>query len=277
MSRILIMGLPGAGKTYLAERLKKYLEQHIKPINENSLRPIADARVTVLWLNADETRKKYNDWDFSHEGRIRQSQRMRDLADKANTDYCIVDFVAPLVEMRNNFKADWTIWVDTIEQGRFEDTNKMFVPPEVYDFRITEQNAEKWVEFIGQHIIDNKRRPVFNWQKETVEQLGRWQPWHTGHRALFDRLIQRTGQVCIMIRDCQGWQGSNPFAIDQVKDAIRRDLDPLYQGQYEILVVPNITHIGYGRGVGYTIEEEKFDESITSISATKIRKSLGLE
>jgi hypothetical protein len=275
--RILIMGLPGSGKTYFAERLKRYLEDHINSINEHSLRPIADAQITVAWLNADEVRKHYNDWDFSHEGRIRQSQRMRDLADEANTDYCIVDFVAPLVEMRNNFKADWCIWIDTIEKGRYEDTNKMFVPPEVYDFRITEQNAEMWVEFVGEHIIENRRRPTFDWQKETVEQLGRWQPWHAGHRALFDRLIQKTGQVCIMIRDCQGWQGSNPFAIDQVKSAIKRDLDPLYQGQYEILVVPNITHIGYGRGVGYTMAEEKFDESITNISGTEIRKSLGLK
>jgi hypothetical protein len=192
-------------------------------------------------------------------------------------DYVICDFVAPLVEMRNNFKADWTIWVDTIREGRYEDTNKAFVEPEQYDFRITEQDCEKWAEFIGEHIVANRRRPVFDWQKETVEQLGRWQPWHEGHRALFDRLIQRTGQVCIMIRDCQGWQGSNPFAIDQVKSAIKRDLDPLYQGQYEILVVPNITHIGYGRGVGYTIEEEKFDKSITSVSGTAIRKSLGLK
>ena len=79
-----------------------------------------------------------------------------------------------------------------------------------------------------------------------------------------------------MIRDCQGWNGSNPFAIDEVKNAIRRDLDPIYQGQYEILIVPNITHIGYGRGVGYTIEEEKFDEAITKISGTEIRKKLGL-
>jgi hypothetical protein len=80
-----------------------------------------------------------------------------------------------------------------------------------------------------------------------------------------------------MIRDCQGWQGSNPFAIDQVKSAIKRDLDPLYQGQYEILVVPNITHIGYGRDVGYRIEQESFDDAITDISATKIRRSMGLE
>jgi len=275
--RILIMGLPGSGKTYLAERLKRYLEAHMNPINENSLRPIADAQVTVAWLNADEVRKHYNDWDFSREGRIRQSIRMRDLADEANTDYCIVDFVAPLVEMRNNFKADWTVWIDTIDQGRFEDTNRAFVPPEQYDFRITEQNGEKWAEFIGQHIVDNQRRPVFDWQAETVQLLGRWQPWHEGHRALFERAIAKTGQVVIQIRDCQGWQGTNPFAIDQVKHYIRRDLDPIYQGQYEIQVVPNIINITYGRDVGYRIEQESFDESVTDISATKIRKSMGLE
>ena len=275
--RILIMGLPGSGKTYFAERLKRYLEDHINPINEHTLRPIADAQISVTWLNADDIRKQYNDWDFSHEGRIRQSQRMRDLADEANTDYCIVDFVAPLVEMRNNFKADWTVWIDTIERGRFEDTNRMFVPPEVYDFRITEQAAEKWVEFVGEHIVENRRRPVFDWQQETVQMLGRWQPWHEGHRALFERAIAKTGQVVIQIRDCQGWQGSNPFALEQVKYFIRRDLDTLYQGQYEIQVVPNIVNITYGRDVGYTIEQERFDDEITNISATKIRRSLGLE
>jgi hypothetical protein len=275
--RILIMGPPGSGKTYLAERLKQYLEQHMNPMNEHSLRPIHDAQVTVAWLNADEVRRHYNDWDFSREGRIRQSLRMRDLADEANTDYCIVDFVAPLVEQRNNFKADWTIWVDTIDRGRFEDTNQAFVPPEQYDFRITEQNGEKWAEFIGEHVVDNRRRPSFDWQKPTVQMLGRWQPWHEGHRALFERAIAKTGQVIIQIRDCQGWQGSNPFAIDQVKHYIRRDLDPIYQGQYEIQVVPNIVNITHGRDVGYRIEQEQFDDSITDISATNIRRSMGLE
>ena len=275
--RILIRGLPGSGKTYFAERLKRYLESHMNPLNEHSLRPIADAQVTVTWLNADDIRKQYNDWDFSHEGRIRQSVRMRDLADRSNTDYAIVDFVAPLVDMRNNFKADWCIWIDTIEKGRFEDTNKMFVPPEVYDFRITEQNAEKWVEFVGEHIIENRRRPTFDWQAETVQLLGRWQPWHAGHRALFERAIAKTGQVVIQIRDCQGWQGTNPFALEQVKYFIRRDLDTLYQGQYEIQVVPNIVNITYGRDVGYRIEQESFDDEITNISATKIRRTLGLE
>jgi phosphopantetheine adenylyltransferase len=261
--RILIMGLPGAGKTYLAQHILDHLQAEKKQ---------------VRWLNADDVRKKYNDWDFSHEGRIRQSLRMRELADSmTDVDYVICDFVAPLVEMRNNFKADWTVWVDTIEAGRFEDTNRMFVPPEVYDFRIIEQNGEKWGEFVAAHILDNRRRPVFDWQQETVQMLGRWQPWHAGHRALFERAVAKTGQVVIQIRDCQGWQGSNPFAIEQVKSYIRRDLDMLYQGQYEIQVVPNIVNITYGRDVGYRIEQEVFDEATHNISATKIRREMGLE
>ena len=261
-SRILIMGLPGAGKTTFAQALRAWLEHQ---------------GYKVSWFNADEVRRRFNDWDFGREGRIRQSQRMFDLAQECTGDFVICDFVAPLVEMRNNFKADWTIWVDTIKEGRYEDTNKAFIEPEVYDFRITEQNAEKWAEFIGNHIIENRRRPTFDWQKETVQMLGRWQPWHEGHRALFERSIAKTGQVVIQIRDCQGWQGSNPFAIDQVKRFIRRDLDPVYQGQYEIQIVPNIVHIGWGRGVGYTSGEESFDEATTDISATKIRKELGLK
>ena len=262
MKKILIMGLPGSGKTTLAEVLRTKLWEEGR---------------TVAWLNADEIRALYNDWDFSHEGRIRQSKRMRELADASDNDYVIADFVAPLVEMRNNFKADWVIWVDTIEKGRFEDTNKAFVPPEVYDFRITEQDAEKWAEFIAEHILSDQRRPTFDWQKETVQMLGRWQPWHAGHRALFARSIAKTGQVVIQIRDCQGWQGSNPFAIAQVKENIKRDLDPIYQGQYEIQVVPNIVNITYGRDVGYKIEQETFDDATHSISATKIRKQMGID
>lgn len=261
--RILIMGLPGAGKTYLAQ----YVLEHLQ-----------DAKKKVGWLNADDVRKKYDDWDFSHEGRIRQSKRMRDLADSmTECDYVICDFVAPLVEMRNNFKADWTIWVDTIREGRYADTNAMFVEPEQYDFRITEQNSEKWSEFIAVYILGNTRRPTFDWQKETVQMLGRWQPWHDGHRALFERAIQKTGQVCIMIRDCQGWQGSNPFEIEKVKKFIRRDLDPHFQGKYEVVIVPNIVNITYGRDVGYKIEQETFDDQTHNISATKIRKELGLK
>jgi Chromatin associated protein KTI12 len=280
--RILVMGLPGSGKSYLAQRLKDYIETRSdfstmpteKLLNYES--PPLFYKSTVEWFNADEIRKKFNDWDFSKEGRIRQSLRMAQFALACKSDYVICDFIAPLPEMRHNFKADWVIWMDTIGASKYQDTNKMFVPPDVYDFRITETNAEKWVPFIGEHILHNERRPTFSWNKPTVQMLGRWQPWHAGHRALFERSIKKTGQVCIMIRDCHGTTG-NPFTAEQVKEFIKRDLDPEYQGMYEVLLVPNITNITYGRDVGYTIEQETFDESVTGISATNIRKMMGIK
>ena len=122
MKRILIMGLPGAGKTTLAVKLVNELGHNCH------------------WLNADEVRAQYNDWDFSQEGRIRQSQRMRDLADASDKKYVIVDFVAPLDEMRRIFAADFTIWMDTIEEGRYHDTNIMFIPPLEFDLRIKDFN-----------------------------------------------------------------------------------------------------------------------------------------
>ncbi len=132
--RILIMGLPGAGKTTLALNLFAILSPN------------------ALWLNADEIRKKFNDWEFSVQGRIRQSLRMREIADLSNKDYVIADFVCPLAAMRDNYAADFTIWVDTITEGRYEDTNRMFEPPEKYDVRVTEQDAGKWAKIIYEKI-----------------------------------------------------------------------------------------------------------------------------
>lgn len=279
MKKILIMGLPGAGKTFMAEALKKRLEV----CAEIPLVVLANSEIvptrwspTVKWFNADEVRKKYNDWDFSREGRIRQSLRMAEFAVKTDADFVICDFVAPLPEMRHNFKADWVIWMDTIDEGRYEDTNKAFVPPDLYDFRITEKDADKWSDFIADHILNDRRRPRFDWKKETVQMLGRWQPWHIGHRKLFERAIAKTGQVVIQIRDCQGWNGSNPFAAKQIEQFIRRDLDPIFQGQYEIQLVPNIVNITYGRDVGYKIEQEVFDDATHAVSATSIRKTMGM-
>ena len=160
--RILIMGLPGSGKTYFAERLKTYLETYgsrsLSTIDGDVPNLKLNARVD--WFNADDIRKKFNDWDFSREGRIRQSLRMFEFAVRCTGEYVICDFIAPLPEMRHNFKADWTIWLDTIDKGRYEDTNRAFIPPEIYDFRINEQNAERWVPYVGEMILSNKRRPI---------------------------------------------------------------------------------------------------------------------
>ena len=158
MKKILVMGLPGAGKTYFAERLKKYLETHSDFYNPN-FENLHASKATVKWINADDVRKKYNDWDFSHEGRIRQSIRMRELADSLMNDFVIVDFVAPLPEMRHNFKADWVIWMDTIDKGRFEDTNKMFEAPERFDTHIKFYLSDEQIETLRKRTLEQPRHP----------------------------------------------------------------------------------------------------------------------
>ena len=123
---------------------------------------------------------------------------------------------------------------------------------------------------------------MFDWKKPTVQMLGRWQPWHKGHQELFKRCIQKTGQVIIQVRDVEGASGGegqddNPFCWDTVCKNIEENLllDNYKRGKdYEIMLVPNITNITYGRGVGYKFEEEVFEKEISSISATKIRASL---
>ena len=123
---------------------------------------------------------------------------------------------------------------------------------------------------------------MFNWKKPTVQMLGRWQPWHMGHQELFKRCIKKTGQVIIQVRDVEGASGGqgqddNPFCWEDVCKNIEDNLlkDNYKRGvEYEIMLVPNITNITYGRGVGYVFEEEVFDEEISSISATKIRSEL---
>ena len=123
---------------------------------------------------------------------------------------------------------------------------------------------------------------MFDWKKPTVQMLGRWQPWHDGHQALFKRCVVKTGQVIIQVRDVQGASGGdgqddNPFDWEVVCKNIEDGLvkDNFHRGQeYEIMLVPNILNITYGRGVGYKFEEEVFEEAITDISATKIRKEM---
>tara|TARA_B100001758_G_C18068010_1_gene431688 strand:+ start:129 stop:518 length:390 start_codon:yes stop_codon:yes gene_type:complete len=128
------MGLPGSGKTTLA----------------NELAPMIDAKR----LNADEIRKKYNDWDFSEEGRKRQSKRMASLALKLKEEgYNVVaDFICPTPEARKLFPSNYVVWMDTIKEGRFDDTNKMFVKPDKFDFHVTTKDAKNWAPKIFKEI-----------------------------------------------------------------------------------------------------------------------------
>ena len=132
--KILIMGLPGSGKTSLAKELVPMLK--------------------AKWINADEVRKNANDWDFSEEGRKRQAKRMADFAIelKNKGDLVVADFICPTPEARSLFPADFVIWVDTIKEGRFDDTNKMFVKPDKYDFHVTTQDAKNWAPKILKEI-----------------------------------------------------------------------------------------------------------------------------
>ena len=119
---------------------------------------------------------------------------------------------------------------------------------------------------------------AYEWddKKPTAQMLGRWQPFHDGHYALFEEIIKKTGQVCIQIRDVQGVD-DNPFNFETVKKNIEEKLSPKYKNRFKIMLVPNITNICYGRGVGYKIEEIVLSEEIQKISATKIREKMRKE
>jgi len=134
MKIILIMGLPGAGKTTLANELAKLIESKR--------------------LNADEIRRAANDWDFSEEGRTRQSKRMAEVALKLKNEgnNVIADFICPTPEARKLFPADYIVWVDNIKKGRFDDTNQMFVKPEKFDFHVTTQDANLWAPKIVEDL-----------------------------------------------------------------------------------------------------------------------------
>ena len=244
------MGLPGTGKTTLASKLV----------------PLIKAK----WLNGDEIRKEVNDWDFSDEGRIRQANRMADKAEKFNKEgfNVVADFICPTSKARELFNPDFIIWMDTIKKGRFEDTNKIFVKPEKFDVRIPEMKSEIWSLKIADKLFP------YTWsnKKPTAQMLGRWQPWHSGNQLLFENILKKTGQVNIMVRDVKG-VGDNPFSFETVKKNIEQALVE-FKDRIKITLVPNITNICYGRGVGYKLEEIVLPEEIQKISATEIRKKM---
>ena len=253
LKKILIMGLPGAGKTTLAKELAQ--------------------RLNAVHLNADEVRKEINKGlGFSLEDRIEHARRMGVLADivTRSGSYCIADFVCPTPDTFKAFTAEqdaFVVFVDRIQAGRFEDTNKMFVRPVSANVVVTaDGTAANWA-----HRIAGMLQPAFNPKAPTALFVGRYQTFHAGHRALIEEGIKRVGQACIAVRDTQGTSEKDPLSYAEVEAGIRTGMHGL-EGKYTVVPLPNITSILYGRDVGYTIDKIDLPETLTSISATAIRK-----
>lgn len=245
---IQIFGLPGSGKTELARELSD--------------------RLPAIVFNADEVRGELNkDLGFSKEDRIEQARRMGALARIAdNQDFIVIcDFVNPTKETREAFGfSHWTIWVDRIDQSRFEDTNQIWEDPENYDIRIKEgMTVEEEAEYILKELNSG-----IDYKKPTALMIGRFQPWHEGHEALYKEALKKTGQVLIAVRNTYKTSDKDPLSFRKVKQNI--------PANRMIMKIPNITHVVYGRDVGYSIEKIDLSKDIEKISATSIRKRLGI-
>ena len=188
--KVLIMGLPGGGKTTLA----------------NALAPLLNAVV----FNADAVRANLSrDLGFSHQDRVEHARRMGWICDRIveSGGTVIADFICPTADTRAAFGGAFTIWLDRIEAGRFDDTNKMLVPPERFDLRVpAEGTPQYWAEQALALL-----RPDFDPQKLTALFVGRYQPFHGGHRRLIEVGLRRVGQVCIAVRDTHGIDVKNPL------------------------------------------------------------------
>ena len=248
--KILVMGLPGSGKTTFTR----------------ALAPMLNAVV----FNNDEVRANINrDLGFSMEDRVEQARRMGWLCDRVveSGGIAIADFICPTPATRAAFGDAFTIWVDRIDAGRFEDTNRMFVAPERVGLRVTaEGTPQYWAEQALARL-----RPAFDPQKPTALFIGRYQPFHPGHQRLIEEGLRRVGQVCIAIRDTHGIDGKNPLPFFAVKQRIEAALSA-YAGRFVVVPLPNITNVFYGRDVGYAVERIVLDEATEAISATNVRR-----
>jgi cytidyltransferase-like protein len=249
MRKILVMGLPGAGKTTLA----------------TGLAPLLNAVV----FNADQVRANISrDLGFSHTDRIEHARRMGWMCDRVVEagGTVIADFICPTAETRAAFGDAFIIWVDRISASHFEDTNRMFVPPERFDIRVSADGTPQyWAEQVLARL-----RPAFDPQRPTALFLGRYQPFHSGHQRLIEEGLRRVGQVCVAVRDTHGTDEKNPLPFFAVKQRIEAALSA-YAGRFVVVPLPNITNVFYGRDVGYTVERIVLDETIEAISATNIR------
>ena len=251
---IQIIGLPGSGKTELAKALKD--------------------RINAIHLNADEVRATVNsDLGFTQEDRIEQARRMGEMARliaKQGVAPVVVDFVCPTEETREAFgKPDILIWMNTIEEGRFEDTNKMWEVPKNYSCAFNNHELNSYAK--ATEVI--KLYNLHDWSAPTTLMLGRYQPWHEGHHALYLQAGMRTNQVLLGVRNTYNTSEKDPLTFDQVKQYIAKDK---FMDGAMVLRLPNITNIVYGRDVGYKIEQVDLGADIHAISATKKRKQLGL-
>jgi len=254
--KILIMGLPGDGKTTLSKVLAP--------------------RLNAVHFNADEVRANVNkDLGFAEADRIEHARRMGWLCDQVVKvgGFAIADFICPTPATRTAFTGEvpiFTIWVDRIKAGAFEDTNRMFVPPQKVDLRVApEGSPEFWAEEAMKLL-----RPVFDPQQPTALFVGRYQPFHDGHKALIAEGIRRVGQVCIGVRDTHGLDDKNPFGFEAVRSRIEHGLRE-FEGRFVVVPLPNITDIFYGRDVGYRIERIELDTSLEQVSATDLRRKIG--
>jgi len=251
---IQIIGLPGSGKTELAKALKQ--------------------RINAIHLNADEVRSTVNsDLGFSTEDRIEQARRMGEMARliaKQGVAPVIVDFVCPTELTRAAFgKPDILIWMDTISEGRFEDTNKMWEDPQSEHLSFIDHKLDPYQK--ASEIINTFK--LHDWSAPTTLMLGRYQPWHEGHHALYKEAGKRTKQVLLGIRNTYNTSPKDPLTFDQVKEYISKDE---FMNGAMVLRLPNITNIVYGRDVGYKIEQVELPADIQAISATQKRKEMGI-
>jgi cytidyltransferase-like protein len=221
-------------------------------------------------FNADAVRSNLSrDLGFSHEDRIEHARRMGWMCDRVVEagGTAIADFVCPTPAARAAFGEAFVIWVDRIEAGRFEDTNRMFVAPDQVDLRVTADGAPQyWADHASA-----KLRPVFDPQKPTALFVGRYQPFHPGHRSLIEEGLWRVGQACVAVRDTHGINEKNPLPFFAVKQRIEAALSA-YVGRFVVVALPNITNVFYGRDVGYNVERIVLDEATEDISATRIRR-----
>lgn len=151
MKRLLMTGLPGSGKTTLSMQLKERLESVVVPMLDIPV---------VQWVNANQVRELYTDWDFSIQGRIRQSKRMYRESRKKETSIVIFDTISPTDDCRQNLRPSWIVWVDTVKSSEFDDTDEVFVPPKKYDLRVSDYNFKKWVDIITLMILNKNCKQI---------------------------------------------------------------------------------------------------------------------